>query len=229
MGTLGDQMQVFPRRSTALSMPCLLSIRALGILALMTMLSFLDVGVALQPTTTARGRLFAGTQIQPHKLFVSPGGLSSEDDQTTNASRPVDDLLTELGGSFKIRADEKAAAAPSTRVSKVANMLGSGFYYALYFIFRAYRGCFVLLPKVFERVYEKLQMALQDVEFEDDKDKLSNQKVSLRMRITVSLCALVVTGSYAVSETFRMAKVALQSLLNKAVRDGSHDANNAGG
>ena len=93
----------------------------------------------------------------------------------------------------------------------------SSFFYLLFILYRGYRGFFVLLPAVFQRVYAKLEIAMMDSELsllsedeEKDETALSTTTTTTsttkwRTKATVSLMATIVTVSYVLGGILRMA------------------------
>jgi hypothetical protein len=90
--------------------------------------------------------------------------------------------------------------------------------FALFIVYRAYRGCFVLLPAIFSQVYAQLSESM-DSPFgliSDDSDNNMNNnnngkdinpntgKVRLRTVVMVSAWALLVTLSYVVAGGMRV-------------------------
>ena len=154
-------------------------------------------------------------QREHHRLLASSDENSKADQNEKLTS--INDLLGELGGSFKSKAKEKGfrAKEASTRKGKIMNALLSSCYYLLFFIYRAYRGFFVLLPVVFKRVYAKLETALEDdADAGSDENPRATECLSWKTRLTVSICAIVFTGSYAVGGSIEMIKTFFQAALN---------------
>ena len=155
-------------------------------------------------------------QQSKHYRWLASSDENSKEDQFEKLTS-IDYLLGELGASFKSKAREKGfrAKKASTKKGKIMNALLSSLYYLLFFIYRAYRGFFVILPEVFKRVYAKLETALEDYADEGSDEKpQTTETVSWRTRLTVSICAIVFTGSYAVGGSIEMIKTFIRAALN---------------
>ncbi len=89
---------------------------------------------------------------------------------------------------------------------------------ALFIIYRAYRGFFVVLPAVFKNVYLKLELAVDNpfdpsIELRDQDLDPKTGKLRGRSRIVVSLLAGMVTASYVVNGAFRVALKFIRSII----------------
>lgn len=89
---------------------------------------------------------------------------------------------------------------------------------ALFIIYRAYRGFFVVLPAVFKNVYLKLELAVENpfdpsIELRDQDLDPKTGKLRSRSRIVVSLLAGMVTASYVVNGAFRVALKFIRSII----------------
>jgi hypothetical protein len=194
-----------------------------------TLVSFCEHLVALQPCPRRR---LTGTQrqisLQPsdkYFLFASPDGISSED--RSGKSKSINEVLSELGVSFKSKAKETGLRAKeaSTKKAKILNLLMSSMCYLLFFVYRAYRGFFVILPAVFKRVYAKLETAVEDYALEErDEAPAPTETVSWKTRLTVGICAIVVTGSFAMGGSIILIKTFVRAVLNTKSLPDSFDA-----
>jgi len=157
-----------------------------------------------------------GVQPCDHRaLFASTDGISSEDKGAKSGS--INDILHELGTTLKSKAKETGDRAnmASTNKGRITNAFVSSLYYLLFFVYRAYRGFFVLLPAVFKRVYSKLETAMEDYESEESQANTdSKQAVTWKTRCTVGLCAVVVTVSYALGGSFHIVKTFVRAVVN---------------
>jgi len=89
---------------------------------------------------------------------------------------------------------------------------------ALFIIYRAYRGFFVVLPAVFKNVYLKLELAVENpfdpsIELRDQDVDPKTGKLRRSSRIVVSLLAGMVTASYVVNGAFRVALKFIRSII----------------
>jgi hypothetical protein len=85
---------------------------------------------------------------------------------------------------------------------------------ALFIVYRAYRGCFVLLPAVFRRVYDTLEKTVENPFSSSTDDNTTNVggidvnpktgKTRLRTVVTVSVLAGIVTLSYTITGAIRV-------------------------
>jgi hypothetical protein len=125
-------------------------------------------------------------------------------------------LINEAGQSFKPLAEKATARGyqEETRPKKFLYGVQACVYYLLFIAYRAYRGFFVLLPAVFQQVYQRMEAAM-------NSDNLSLQQVAgseegsvgtsdradatWRTKLTVSVLATVITASYVLGGTLKMA------------------------
>jgi hypothetical protein len=154
-------------------------------------------------------------------LFSASDDTSSM--EQSGKSKSINELLSELGGSFKSKAEETGdkSKQASTKKGKILNAFVSSLYYLLFFVYRAYRGFFVLMPAVFKRVYAKLETAMEGDMLEEESEKTGpDGKISWKTRLTVTMCAVVVTGSYAVGGCIQIMNTFIRAVLNnKSIPD----------
>lgn len=179
----------------------------LVVLALLSYAGFLH---GFQPTLrpiTARRALQPPPSLPRGSQFVPiQSTLFASESEEGEKSRSINDLLSELGLSFKSRAEDnfKKSTDATTRTKKIGLALVSVGYFLLFLLYRAYRGFFVLLPAVFRQVYSKLETTVEsDLSLEDEQEK-SMKKATWKTKVTVSILAAVVTCSYFIGGAFRV-------------------------
>lgn len=100
---------------------------------------------------------------------------------------------------------------------------------ALFIMYRAYRGFFVVLPAVFREVYKKLELAVDNpfdpsIELRDQDVDPKTGKLRGRSRIVVSLLAGMVTASYVVNGAFRVILKFIRSIIATSSVEKSFEA-----
>jgi hypothetical protein len=105
-----------------------------------------------------------------------------------------------------------------------------------YILYRAYRGCFILLPAVFQETYRKLESNMDSpfVLDDDDDDEPGQQhqsdvnpktgKVRLRTRFTVSVLSAIVTFTYVIGGTVNVVMKFVQSAMESGSASSSLEA-----
>lgn len=140
-------------------------------------------------------------------LFASPDDAQSGGGEGQK-TRSINDLLSELGLSFKIRAEEniQKSKEATSRSRRIFCALVASTYFLIFLFYRAYRGFFVLLPAVFRRVYSRLETTVEtDLSLEDGAGASSSVKSpSWKTKVTVSVLATVVTISYVIGGVMRI-------------------------
>lgn len=138
-----------------------------------------------------------------------------KDDDEALTSEGADSIwvkLNEAGMTLKpkaIAAKEKTESASTTTTQKMNYALQSSILYALFIVYRAFRGFCVILPAVFTEVRRKLRLAMEQPVAEEDlavADDINPKtgKVRLRTSIVVTILASIVTVKYIVSGLFRV-------------------------
>jgi hypothetical protein len=123
------------------------------------------------------------------------------------------------------RANAKAALAES-KARKVRYLAQSCALYALFILYRAYRGFFVIIPIVFRETFRKLETAVEEDPFGDAEEETSSSSASAlnetssenvtfrwRTRITISALAAVLTASYVLGGAIRVMTKLIRSLF----------------
>lgn len=141
-------------------------------------------------------------------LFASTDEPVSEGRSEVQKTRSINELLSELGSSFKSRAEEnmKKSKEGTTKTRSFLFAVMSSAYFMMFLFYRAYRGFFVLLPAVFRRVYSRLETAVEtDLSLENGQENPSSvQSPSWKTKVTVSVLATVVTCSYIIGGASRI-------------------------
>lgn len=119
--------------------------------------------------------------------------------------------IDDAGMSLKPKAMEAKEKLSTLRKpsKKLRYTLQSCALFALFILYRAYRGFFVILPAVFREVYKTMEKTVEspfsDVEESLDLDvNPKTGKLRLRTAITVSILAGVVTLSYTITGAARV-------------------------
>ena len=160
---------------------------------------------------------------------------SSNSNQSNPRRRTFQSLLRtvdEMGLGLKSRAvlaNAKASLAES-KSARFFYTVKSCACFALFILYRAYRGFFIIAPAVFRAARDKLETVVDEAPFEDRLYYSSSSTESLqnknwKTRITVSVLAVIVTTSYLLGGAVRVVGKLIQSGL--ASRDGPrswHDA-----
>jgi hypothetical protein len=128
-------------------------------------------------------------------------------------------LINEIGQNFKPKAEKATANGyqADTQAKKIMYAIQASIYYSLFIVYRAYRGLFVLMPAVFRQVYQKMEAAMNSdnlslVDPTVDSSAATPEKATWRTKITVSVLATVVTISYVLGGTIKMATRFVKSL-----------------
>lgn len=105
-------------------------------------------------------------------------------------------------------ANGKAQSVTDNRTQKILYTAKSCLLYSAFILYRGYRGFFVILPAVFQQVYRKMDMVLNDPFYDESKDSSVDvqpkRKVPLRTAVVVSFVSLLVTLSYAVTGAYKV-------------------------
>jgi len=140
--------------------------------------------------------------------------------------------IDEVGLSLKpkaVKASANMGLAESTS-GKVLYLLQTCALYALFILYRAYRGFFVILPAVFKEVAAKMETAIEfpfsdEDEDEDDTTTTTTAVVTKpdvnpetgrlrwRTRITVWVLASFVTATYVAAGAVRVASKFVRNLV----------------
>jgi AraC-like DNA-binding protein len=131
------------------------------------------------------------------------------------------------GSLFRLKSQTKSL----TRMKRIQYVAQACGYYTLFIFYRAYRGCFVILPAVFREVSRKLESAVEledaQVVIEEYKDTTAvvvalddvnpaTGKLRWRTRITVAILASIVTFSYMLGGALRVLQSFGQTLTRTA-------------
>lgn len=130
-------------------------------------------------------------------------------------------LLNEIGNNFKAmaqRATVKGSESDS-QSKKIVYATKACVYYTLFILYRAYRGFFVLLPATFLQVYRKMEgamnsgnLSLEQVGFTESGQDPANKTTTWRTKLTVSILTTVITASYIIGGTLKMATRFLRTI-----------------
>jgi hypothetical protein len=136
----------------------------------------------------------------------------------------VDDVGLDLKPRAE-RANAKAALAES-KARKLRYMAQACALYALFILYRAYRGFFVIIPIVFRETFRKLEAAVDEDPFGDWEEESTTTSASSlnttssedltfrwRTRITISALATVLTASYVLGGAIRVGTKLVRSLI----------------
>jgi hypothetical protein len=95
-----------------------------------------------------------------------------------------------------------------------------------YILYRAYRGCFILLPAVFRETYRKLESGMDSPFVLDEQPDVNPEtgKVRLRTRLTVSVLSAVVTFTYVIGGTVQVVMKFIQSAVASGSASSSLEA-----
>jgi hypothetical protein len=159
---------------------------------------------------------------------LSSSSSSSSSSTSKKGREGILDLINDIGQNFKPLAEKATAKGyqADTQTKKIFYAAQACVYYLLFILYRAYRGLFVLVPAVFRQVYRKMELAmnsdltLQDNTItttnDDDNDNdnvlvgisdaaaTTENNVSWRTKLTVSVLASVVTMSYMLGAVVKM-------------------------
>lgn len=124
-----------------------------------------------------------------------------------------------------LKANEKSQAFTDDKTKKILYAAKSCGLFTLFIIYRAYRGCFCILPAVFREVYRKMEVTVRDPFNEVDytaattPDDISptTGKVRLRTRVVISILTSIVTLSYVITGAFKV----FQMFVGTATRTSS--------
>jgi len=145
-------------------------------------------------------------------------GSNSSVDGSSTAAKSLWVLLNEIGNNFKDMAQKATAkGSESDAQSKKIIYAAQGcVYYALFILYRTYRGFFVLLPATFLQVYRKMEdvmgtgnLSLDEIDNDDDVGKTTT---TWRTKLTVSILSTVVTLSYVAGGLLKMTTRFLRTI-----------------
>jgi len=145
----------------------------------------------------------------------SSNSMSSRSNKNKSLLRTIDDYGLGLKPKA-VKANAKASLA-ETKSERIPYMAKSCAYYALFILYRAYRGFFIIAPAIFRATCEKLESVVDEAPFDDYPSSdiaEKNKKYPWRTRITVSILAAIVTTSYMVGGAIRVALKLIQSFLS---------------
>jgi hypothetical protein len=170
------------------------------------MLSLLGSTQALNPS------YHVGSLLRLHRS--SPACFAEEQSLSSFEAAPTKTLLQRIddaGMSLKPKAMEAKEKLTNLRKpsKKLRYTLQSCALFALFILYRAYRGFFVILPAVFREVYKTMEKTVEspfsDLEEPVDLDvNPKTGKLRLRTAVTVSILAGIVTLSYTITGAFRV-------------------------
>lgn len=163
---------------------------------------------AFVPSQNSRSTLFLPKLTRNSPRFAEEEFPSSVDSQPT---KTLLQRIDDAGMSLKPRAIEAKEKLTTMRKpsKKLRYTLQSCLYFALFILYRAYRGFFVILPAVFKEVYSTMGKTVQSPfsDLEEPADLDINPKTGrlrLRTAVTVSILAGIVTLSYTLSGAMRV-------------------------
>ena len=128
--------------------------------------------------------------------------------------------------------DQSTAAASQDKSKQIFYTLKSCVLFALFIVYRAYRGFFVLLPAVFRETYRKLESSsilapfVDEADLDDDMRDVNPEtgRVRIRTRATVSVLSMMVTLTYVVSGAWKVFMKMLSTLADKGSLKNSFEA-----
>jgi hypothetical protein len=198
-------------------------------LLLTTLIVVLELSESFQTPKATRSLLF-----QSRQSVNRPA--TSEGKNSAPGSRTLLQTLDEAGQSLKPRAVKASAKASlvEKKGKKILYVLETCGLYSLFILYRAYRGFFVLLPAVFREVYSRMSAAV-DSPFESTDIETSGGgyrqdinpetgKLRWRTRLTVSLLAMIVTGSYVIGGGLRVLAMFARTITQTSSVSGSFAA-----
>lgn len=130
------------------------------------------------------------------------------------------------GANLKTQAREiKASLSDETGLSKVSRVLQCVGLYALFVVYRAWRGFFVIVPEVFREVQAKLKAGIVEQENTANADvDPSTGKLRMRSAFVVWLGASMVTAVFTVKTVIGGVGTVFARLMGMAKgKDGSDD------
>ena len=160
---------------------------------------------------------------------------------TTTTTKSIFHTIDEWAQQLKVAAlqsNAKAAivttASGTRRWSKYRYYIQACLYYTLFLTYRAYRGLFIILPAVFRETFRKLQNAIEETPFEDATTGSTSTSTEnndttttittgtadtpppmpIRTRMTISIIAAFVLGTYVVGGAIRVVTAMVQSMGN---------------
>lgn len=151
-------------------------------------------------------RLFRPQQSIGPQRWISP-----RKDSTEEADHPtLLQKLNQAGLNLKSQAAESNAKATLAEVrrQRYRYLIQSCLLYTLFVFYRAFRGCFVLLPAVFQETVRKLETVVDNDPFNDGTKEATP---TWRTKITVSLLATLITLSYALGGALRVFTKAIRA------------------
>jgi hypothetical protein len=182
-------------------------------------------------TESFQGKLFvsnpaataaAAALVSRKRTFASLVQVASTEKYSSQDKQQKKSLLTvidDVGLSLKPKAIKTGAqvAMEEHKSKKVWLLAQTCLLYALFILYRAYRGFFVIIPAVFRDVYRKLEVAI-DTPFDeakksvDESESSSPSNVLFRTRFTVAAVSGLVTVSYVLSGAFRVMSKLLRTV-----------------
>jgi hypothetical protein len=125
-----------------------------------------------------------------------------------------------------VHANAKASLADTNKEQYWYTAKSCGLW-ALFILYRAYRGFFVIAPAVFRATFQKLETVIDAAPFDDQyysttttmssrdlRQNSNKQTPSWRTRFTISALAAVVTMSYLLGGALRVMRHLIQSTWN---------------
>lgn len=137
---------------------------------------------------------------------------------------------------------EQISTIKQQQLLKWRYLFQSCLFYSLYIFYRGYRGFFVLLPKVFQETFYKLETSIAHTPFEVDDDNkqttglaksyldsTSRTNIAIwRTKITVSILSFIVVSMYVVSGIGRVMARMVSTMIrtSKSMSTTSSSTNN---
>ena len=175
------------------------------------------------------------------KEMSSTTSTSTTTTTTTTTAKSIFHTIDEWAQQLKVAAlqsNAKAAivttASGTRRWSKYRYYIQACLYYTLFLTYRAYRGLFIISPAVFRETFRKLQNAIEETPFEDTTTGSTSTSstenndttttttgtadtpppMPIRTRMTISIMAAFVLGTYVVGGAIRVVTAMVQSMGN---------------
>ena len=176
------------------------------------------------------------------KEMSSTTSTSTTTTTTTTTAKSIFHTIDEWAQQLKVAAlqsNAKAAivttASGTRRWSKYRYYIQACLYYTLFLTYRAYRGLFIISPAVFRETFRKLQNAIEETPFEDTTTGSTSTSstenndttttittgtadtpppMPIRTRMTISIIAAFVLGTYVVGGAIRVVTAMVQSMGN---------------
>jgi len=168
------------------------------------------------PDSSSNNKNNAEGESVPKQYAPSSSSNNNNNNDSNKKNRSLLRTIDAVGLGLKpaaVQANAKAALV-EPKVQKILYKAKSCALFALFILYRAYRGFFIIAPAIFRATYIKLENVVDEAPFDDDTDLMvleKNKKYPWRTRVTVSVLAFVVTTSYILGGALRVALKLIQN------------------